>query len=83
MNGVEYTRGHASPKDFNHNLYKIIFTKAVIRNGAEAEGRGILKSVYLREPIVEVWVDLSAHAVVKVLDLPENIKYRGVPVAVY
>ena len=52
-------------------------------NGREVTGKEILTLVYLREPIVEVWVDLSTHAVTKVLDMPEEIMYQGVPVAVY
>ena len=83
MNGVEYTKGHKSPAGYDPNLYKVIITKADIRGGAEATGKEILTSVYLREPIVEAWVDLSAHTVVRALDMPEEIKYQGIPVAVY
>jgi len=83
MNGVEYTKGHSSPSDYSPNLYKVIITKAEIRGGAEATGKEILTSVYMREPIIEVWVDLSTHSVIKVLDMPEEIKYQGIPVAVF
>ena len=83
MNGIEYTKGHKSPAAYDQNLYKVIITKAAVREGAEATGKEILTSVYLREPIAEVWVDLSARTVIRVLDMPEEIKYQGVPVAVY
>lgn len=33
MNGVKYRAGHKSPADYDHNLYKIIFTKATMRSG--------------------------------------------------
>ncbi len=83
MNGVQITKGHKSPADYNRNLYKVIITKADMRESMDASGKEILTSVYLREPIVEVWVDLSTHTVIKVMDMPEEIKYQGVPVAVY
>ena len=83
MNGIEYTKGHSSPAGYDPNLYKVIITKADTWNGAEATGKEILTSVCMREPIAEVWVDLSASAIIKVLDMPEEIKYQGVPVAVY
>jgi len=83
MNGVQLTKGHKSPADYNQNLYKVILTKADMRDGMNVSGKEILTSVYLREPIAEVWVNLSAYAVIKVLDMPEEIKYQGVPVAVY
>jgi protein-S-isoprenylcysteine O-methyltransferase Ste14 len=83
MNGVEYTRGHSSPADYDPNLYKVIITKADMRDGVKATGTDILTSVYLREPIVEVWVDLLSHTVTKVMDMPEEVKYQGIPVAVF
>lgn len=83
MNGVAYTRGHSSPGDYDQSLYKVIITKADMRDGTDATGKEILMSVRLREPVVEVWVDLSARTVIKVLDMPEEIKYQGIPVAVF
>ena len=83
MNGIEYTKGHESPSNFDPNLYKIIITKAIMRNQADASGKEILTSVYLREPIAEVWIDLSTKTVTSVLDMPKNVKYQGIPVAVF
>lgn len=83
MNGVQLTKGHKSPTNYNQNLYKVILTKADMRDGVNVPGKGILTSVYLREPIAEVWVDLSTYTIIKVLDMPEEIKYQGVPVAIY
>jgi len=83
MNGVVRGKGHKSPKDYNPNLYKVILTKVDMLNGKAVTGKDILSSVYLREPIAEVWVDFSTHNIVKILDMPEEIMYKGVPVAVY
>ena len=83
MNGLQLGKGHTSPRDYNPDLYKVIFTKADIRSGGTAAGKAILSSVCLRQPVVEVWVDLSANAVIRVLEMPEEIKYEGIPVAVF
>ena len=83
MNKIERVRGHYSPAAYNQDLYKIILTKAYLRDGVTAVGKEILTSVYLREPIAEVWINLSANAVVKILDMPEEIMYKGIPVSVF
>lgn len=56
MNGVELTRGRKSPADYNQNLYKVVLTKADMRDDINVSGKDILTSVYLREPVAEVWV---------------------------
>ncbi len=83
MNGVQLTKGHKSPSDYDHNLYKVILTKADVRDGMGAVGKDILTAVFHLEPIAEVWVDLSTLTIIKVLNMPDEIKYQGVPVAVY
>lgn len=83
MNGIQRGKGHKSSTNYDPNLFKAIFTKAVIRDGTSAEGKDILKYVYLREPIIEVWVDLTSQTITKILDMPEEIMYEGVPVAIY
>jgi protein-S-isoprenylcysteine O-methyltransferase Ste14 len=80
MNGLEYGRGHASPADYDRNLYKVIFT--AVQCG-EATGKAILSKVKEREPIIEALVDLKKQAVTQVSDIPAQYKYRGIPVAIY
>ena len=83
MNKIEFGRGHYSPAVYDRDLYKVILTKAYLRDEASAIGKEILTSVYLREPIVEVWINLSSNAVVKILDIPEEIMFKGIPVSVF
>ena len=82
MNGIEYRSGHASPKDYDQTQYKIILTKASLRN-PNAAGKEILTEILEREPLLEVWVDLEQQTVTQVFNIPENYKYRNIPVAVY
>lgn len=82
MNGIEYRSGHASPNDYDKTQYKIILTKASLRN-PNAIGKEILTEILEREPLLEIWVDLEQHTVTQILEIPENYKYHNIPVAVY
>lgn len=83
MNGVEIRQGHHSPSNYDTNLYKVIITKITRKNNNSVSTSDLLTNVYAREAIAEVWVNLSRQQVVQVLDMPENIRYDGVPVAIY
>ena len=81
MNGVEYTRGHSSAAGYDNTQYKVIFTAVEVRG--DEKGKDILTGVSEREPLCEVWVDLNTRTVTQVLEIPEDYKYKGIPVAVY
>lgn len=84
MNGIEYRSGHASPDDYDQTQYKIILTKAILRNSnSDASGTAIFTEILEREPLLEVWVDLEQHTVTQIFDIPENYKYRDIPVAIF
>ncbi len=83
MNGIAHQTDvpHLSPAAYDNTRYKVIFT-AVQCDGNPA-GKDILTSVREREPLAEVWVDLMEHRVTRILDIPVDYKYRGIPVPVY
>jgi protein-S-isoprenylcysteine O-methyltransferase Ste14 len=83
MNGVEYRSGHASPQDYDHTAYKIIFTAAQGQTGGFSGGKDILLSLRERTGLAEVWVDLAGKQVTAVYPMPENVKYSGIPEAIY
>lgn len=83
MNGVKDGAGHASPSNYNENLYKIIFTKAIIRSDKNVSGKDIIRNVVERLPVVEVWVDISENRVIGIYEIPHKIMYKNTPVAVY
>lgn len=83
MNSVHGARGHSAPSGYDRNAYKIIFTKAVIRQNRDVDGREILENVAEREPIVEVWVNVAEGKVTRILQMPKHIMYENTPVAVY
>ena len=83
MNGVVIRQGHYSPKDYDTNLYKVIITKVTTKGNDVVPISKLLTNIYAREPIVEVWVNLSGGQITKILDMPNNIRYEGVPMAIY
>ncbi|WPC44742.1 isoprenylcysteine carboxylmethyltransferase family protein [Clostridium sp. JS66] len=83
MNGLVYHAGHKSPDDYDKTEYKIIFTKAVLKEGSPTSVKDILTHLDVRYGIVEVWIDLKTNAVTKVLPMPKNVKYNGIPEALY
>jgi hypothetical protein len=83
MNGVETGKGHNSPKNYDKNLYKVIITEVIFINNDRISSIELLKNIYARRAIIEIWVDLSKGKVIKILEMPEKLKYEGIPVAVY
>lgn len=83
MNPVKGGRGHHYPGNYDRNLYKIVFTKADLGKDITAEGKDILKNAVKREPVLEVWLDLSLNQVIEIKEPPETTPYEGIPVPVY
>lgn len=83
MNGLVYRAGHKSPDDYDKTQYKIIFTEATLKESPPTSVKDVLTHLDARYGIVEVWVDLKSNSVTKVLSMPENIKYNGIPEAIY
>jgi hypothetical protein len=82
MNGVKYRNGHASPADYDRNLYKVIFTKADMRTNKDVTGKDIIKNVMKREYLAEAWISLKEGKVTKLIVSPESY-YKDTPVAIY
>lgn len=64
----------------NKNLYKIIFTKAVLHNKHGLPSWELLLNTLMVIPIVEVWIDVSQKKIIKLLDPPQEVRYENVPV---
>lgn len=83
MNGIALGNGHKSPDNYDKAQYKIIFTKAILKEGSPTSVKDILTHLDVRNGIVEVWVDLKSNTVTKVLPMPKKIEYDGIPEALY
>jgi len=83
MNGVERGRGHASPRNYDPNYFKVIITSVNLRNSDAASVSTLLTNVHTLDAVAEVWVSLSERRVIQILDIPEEIKYEGIPVAIF
>ena len=82
MNGVERGVGHASPRNYDPNYFKVIITRVNLRNNDAALTSNLLTNVHTLEAMVEVWVSLSEQRVTQILDIPEGM-YDGIPVAIF
>jgi protein-S-isoprenylcysteine O-methyltransferase Ste14 len=83
MNEVKGASGHEMPKNYDPDLWKIIFTQALIQPGKHPEGRNILMYTKKRIPLVEVWVDLKANKVTQIKDVPKTTKFGDIPLPLY
>lgn len=83
MNGLKLGQGHLSPGDYDTNLFKVIITKVIIKGNNVVPSTNFLNNIYRRDAIAEIWINFSEQKITQILDMPENIRYDGVPVAVY
>lgn len=83
MNGVLYRAGHRSSQEYDDMKYKVIFTVPELKGEQNISGQEILNSAKGIEGKVEVWVDLELGEVISLYEIPETVKYEGVPVAIY
>jgi len=82
MNDLERGRGHASPRNYDPNYFKVIITRVNLRDSNDVNASNLLTNVHTLEPVSEVWVNISKQRVTQILDIPEGI-YDGIPVAIF
>ena len=74
---------HYLPGAYDKNLYKIIFTRAELRNNSEMDGKDILFNTIKRVPVLEVQIDLSQNQVAEIKNPPTIVMYENIPVPLY
>jgi protein-S-isoprenylcysteine O-methyltransferase Ste14 len=72
---------HMNPTQFNPNLYKVLFSKAVVDDGAE--GDEIISKARAQKPLLLVKVDLLAKRVIDIEKPPQQGKYANIPVPLF
>lgn len=83
MNNVKLGQGHRSPSNYDRKQFKVILTKGVNKGDRAVPTSKLLLNLSKREPIAEIRIDLTEHKVTSILAMPEDIRYEGIPVAVY
>lgn len=83
MNIPEGIHGHHSPENYDRNLYKIIFTQAVLKTDKEVKGKELILNTIKRNPIVEVKVDLSQNIVKDIKESPANVRWGDIPTPLF
>ena len=72
---------HMNPTQFNPNLYKVLFSKAVVDDGAEEDE--IISKARAQKPLLLVKVDLLAKRVIDIEKPPQQGKYANIPVPLF
>jgi protein-S-isoprenylcysteine O-methyltransferase Ste14 len=74
--------GHYTPRGFDRNLYKVLFTKARTHDPA-ARGVGIVKAAYGRDPIVLVKVSRAPAEVTGIETPPPTVRWGDIPTPLF
>lgn len=64
-------------------VYKIIFTKAILSGDGKANKEEILEWVTSRIPLIEIWLNSADSSIVQVIDPPAKRNYEGIPMPVF
>jgi hypothetical protein len=72
---------HGNPTQFNPNLYKVLFSKAVVDDGTK--GDDIISEARAQKPLLLVKVDLLTKRVIDVKKPPQQGKYANIPVPLF
>ena len=75
--------GHYHPKDYNKNLYKMIFTKANIKTDKDMEGKELILNTIKRNPVIEVTIDLAQNNVISIVNSPSTVRWGDIPTPLY
>jgi protein-S-isoprenylcysteine O-methyltransferase Ste14 len=84
MNPIEGAQmNHFLPSDHRGSLYRVVITRAVMRDDRQISGRDILLGAVGTIPLAEVLVDAESYAVVGVEDPAIQGRYEGIPMPVF
>jgi protein-S-isoprenylcysteine O-methyltransferase Ste14 len=72
---------HGNPSDFDRNLYKVLFSEAVVDDNVI--GKDIISKARYQKPIVLVKLNLQGRRIISIDHPPEQGKYADVPVPIY
>jgi len=70
-------------RDWDTNLFKIIFTRAVLHKKPNIEGLDIILNTIQRIPIFEIRINLKENRVIDIFDPPENYRFKDISVPIY
>jgi protein-S-isoprenylcysteine O-methyltransferase Ste14 len=72
---------HMNPTNFDPNLYKVLFSEAVVDEGVE--GEDIILKVRFQKPLLLVKLNLQTHRVFAIETPPAQGKYANIPVPIF
>jgi len=72
---------HMNPTDFDPNLYKVLFSEAVVDAGVEV--KNIISKARCQKPLLLVKLNLQTNRVIAIETPPEQGKHTDVPVPIF
>jgi hypothetical protein len=74
---------HFLQRDYSGSTFKIIFTKAEIRNNRSVEGKLILLNTLKRAPLLEVRIDIVQNRIIEIADPSTEMNYGNIPMPIF
>ncbi len=79
---AEHRGGHTTPRDFDRNEFKVLFTRA-LSHQPESRGQKIVETAYGREPVLRVRIDLRHSEVLAIESPPSSVVWGDIPTPLY
>jgi protein-S-isoprenylcysteine O-methyltransferase Ste14 len=81
--GMTSRRGHQQPENYNRDLFKILFTRSLMRNSSDWGGVDIIKNTIKRKPLFVVYVDRKKRSVTEIRTAPETVLWGDIPTPLF
>ena len=75
---------HYSPNDYDRDLFKILFMRAILKQGStDPEGKALILNTVKRKPIIEVEVSLNQNRVVRIDNPSPTVIWGDIPTPLF
>ncbi|HEX9652215.1 MAG TPA: isoprenylcysteine carboxylmethyltransferase family protein [bacterium] len=81
--GSQKVGGHHQPKEYDRNLYKVLFTRARLKTDEVVTGPDIVGNTVGRIPVLVAHVDLRKGEVVEITTPPAHVRWGDIPTPLF
>lgn len=79
----EGVHGHHQPKTFNHDEYKVLFTKAKLTTAKPVADKDIIKKTVAREPLIVVKLNRTTGEILGIEQPPAHVRWGNIPTPLF
>ncbi len=84
MNDMKKIGEHYSPENYDRNLYKILFMRAMLKpDSTDPEGDNLILNTIKRNPVIEVEVSLNQDKVIHIEKPPPSVRWGDIPTPLF